>query len=179
MSSPASLWLMPSLASLALLSPVMGALADNHGTPRFQPHLTLDVHDAQVALERDFRRVAEALDRRSVSLTVQRVGHGPARFKTLYLEFDAQDVSLCSARSALGERIPPSSYVFNPHVSLMYAKHLSDMDEGARADLAQHLQERWIGEAVEFDRLALVSPGPHHDDWSEVADWTIVAQCEL
>jgi hypothetical protein len=151
---PLAFWLVPAEPLRTRLVGTIDALAGAHGGPRFEPHVTLDVCDAPLGEEAAtvLARACEAIA--PATLAALATDHSEARFRTLFVPFaDPRPAAIRAAlRAAFDAR---GDYALDPHLSLLYRERL---DCAVRARLAATHDHR--GEAMRFDTVVLVRPGP-------------------
>ena len=165
-----SLWLVPAEPLRAILRSHIDDLAVTLGTPAFDPHVTLV---SGIVESRTTSRAVERMAAAWAPLDVVAgpTGHGPDRFKTLFVEIDDPHVRDLAAALA-GEL----DMVFDPlalraHVSLAYA---TGLPADGRARLAE--AHRFEGQTLRFDTLAASVPGEGIDD---VARWQLTVARRL
>ncbi len=167
---PLSLWLVPAPADHAWLQARIDALAARHGAPRFEPHITLHVAPTPAGADLGALLQAATTLHGPLSLEALPTGHGPDRFKCLFLPFAA--AALRPLHQALQAALP-GDYAFAPHLSLLY----QTLDAPSRASLAR--AEACAGRMIRFDHLAAVRPRPGAADWADVAGWQVVLRQPL
>ena len=169
---PIALWLEPAPDDARTLQVAIDSLAARYGVAPFAPHVTvLAAFEAEpAALERSLAEVAAGT--RPFALDVLGIGHTPAFFQTLFLDFGLAEpvLSLRRQLAPLLGRKPEDAAL--PHLSLLYA-HL---EEPERAALAEEIA---VPPRVRFDALSWVTPGPGRTDWLDVAGWQRGARVRL
>lgn len=157
-----SFWLVPAEPHRAELRTHIDRLALEHGTPAFEPHVTLasgvvDLASVVAAIER------VAGDRAPLEVVAGPTAHGPDRFKAVFVELaDERLHELAAALCAeLGLTFDPAE--LRPHISLIYA---ADLTRHARAAMAA--EHTLAGRTLRFDTLVASVPAGDIDD---VARW--------
>jgi Cyclic phosphodiesterase-like protein len=201
--APAAFWLLPCTADADRLREVILSLARAHGSPAFEPHVTLHVAECPAAadIEGVLARVAQTQP--PLALAALATGHSDAYYKALFVEVscELQDgPGLVTLRRALvgqlvaagddaipepeprrrltpaaqsGTSAAPASYPFHPHVSLLYG----ELPARLRAELASHHDLH--GHTFRFDRIAAVRPAPDHHDLAKVSHWEVYGHRRL
>lgn len=119
-ASGISLWLEPPGPSRARFAALIRRLAEDLGTPVFDPHLTL-----LNAVERPEAEVLERAERfasgqRPIEIRMTRPGVGTQYFHFLFFEVAATP-ELLAARAAVCRTFDVTEQGFMPHISLAYA----------------------------------------------------------
>lgn len=171
-----ALWLLPEREATALLQPRLDALADQFGAPHFAPHVTAYGGTAVIddVLTAACARLARALA--PPRLEVSALTRGDFLFQTLFLALKTSAPLALWFEQVCRDLGNPKNYCLNPHLSLLYAP----LDETAKQTLAEQEQDwfvRHCPRTLDFDRLALVTPGPggwhDFDAWREVVIWPL------
>ena len=157
-----SLWLVPAEPQRAELRAHIDQLAVEHGTPSFEPHVTLAsgvvAHDAVVtAIDR------VAADWGPLDVDAGSTAHGPDRFKAVFVELDDARLHELAAALCAGLGIPFEPDQLRPHLSLLYA---ADLPPHTRAAIAA--AHSFAGTTLRFDTLVASVPGAGSED---VARW--------
>jgi hypothetical protein len=163
-----SVWLMPVIEDLAMLTGIVDGLAEQFGSPRFQPHLTL-VEDMERPAEELASLVAKVAAGVPVfSAPVLEIGMSDLYFRSFYARFEARDHLLDLKKRAIAASAIED---FMPHISLAYG--LADNAEKAEAcgRIAQFLR----GRPIHFSSVAVVSSGKE----IPISDWKIVEKVRL
>ncbi|MBP2548584.1 2'-5' RNA ligase [Neorhizobium galegae] len=152
MSDWHSIWLQPAAPDLERLEATVNRLAEQFGTPRFAPHLTL-VEDMQ----RTAQDLAGVLDRNfagetAFSAAVTTIHGLPQFFRSLYAGFEpAGRLKHLKARAV--EAFGTGSVdTFMPHISLAYG-----VTAEQRASVFAALEREFSGETIRFDAVAVIS----------------------
>ena len=119
-------------------------------------------------LEDVHRQTAASLP---IKLKVSGIGHSSVRFKTLFLEFERNE-QLEQLHENLRKSLK-SSYIFKPHLSLMYQE---DLSQPIRENLVERFEHKFKSAELEFRLIAAVSPGKDQKDFNQVDLWEIVYQ---
>lgn len=159
-------WLIPAEPERGELQARIADLAAEHGTPVFEPHLSVHVGPTttDVDLAALLRRVAAGLP--ALSLQAGPTVHSAERFRALAISFADPWPVRIQARLCAELGHSPSSYPLVPHLSLLYC---ADLDASRRETLAS--RHRFSGRVLRFDALAAVSPGPGKTDFTYVDHW--------
>jgi 2'-5' RNA ligase len=174
---PAAIWLQPHGQQQQMLQSLISALAKQHGTAPFRPHLTVcsatDWDPAKNVAAADYIRRSGLLP-----LTVRKAGisystTSPLRAVVIDVEDNAE---LGAFREAL-RRISAAADLGPPHISLLYTidpqgERLEWCSNDAKLrGLAQHCAAQI--EASEFplgDPVVIASEG----DWTNVKSWRFI-----
>lgn len=154
-----SVWLLPDRAARGQFASLIQALAAEFGAPVFEPHITLFVGTGRSpALSQIIAGTP------SLSVRTEGTGNTPQLFKTVFARIQPSPaLSRLAARAAeLGES--PSSYAFEPHLSLIY----KTLPEEARLQLAGRIA---LPAAFSCDAVCLVRPSGA--GWEDVGRWQI------
>lgn len=169
---PTAVWLLPSTDDALRLTAIIDDLAARHGSPRFEPHLTvlgglrLDPARTQAVMRRIADRTAP------MELAIRGVRHSPVFFESVFLRIEddrrlqALRGQLCVDLGHRPHRAPA------PHVSLVYGELPEDLRRSLRATID-------AGRGLLFDRIALATPGDDALDWLDVSQWRVLAISEL
>jgi hypothetical protein len=172
MNVPIAFWLIPEARRHASFTEVIERLACAHGTPTFEPHVTL--HVAETIDSDDDRALLDGFADRfaTIELVAGDTGHSDARFKTLFVELHEDNRSsgrLTEMQRALRTGLElRSEYKLAPHLSLLYCGQLQDAVRQALA-----LEYRFRGQSIRFDQIAAVRPGTGRQDWEDVSSWEV------
>jgi hypothetical protein len=202
-TAPAAFWLLPCPADADRLREIIHSLARAHGTPVFDPHVTLYVTECPAAADIDGVLARVAQTQPPLALAALATGHSDAYYKALFVEVscELQDgPGLATLRGVLigelvaagNDAIPeeelrrqpppaaqssasaaPASYPFHPHVSLLYGQ----LPARLRAELAS--LHDLHGHTLRFDRIAAVRPAPGHHDLAKVSHWEVYGHRRL
>lgn len=171
MSAPLyALWLLLPPAERARFTELIRTLAEQHGTPSFEPHITLlggisGAQDAVVA-------TTAALARRIAPLHIQlaEIGQRDSYFQCLFVHAVPVPALLRANRDAREQfaRGKDSEYV--PHLSLVYG----DLERTRKTAIAAQLGGRFDRE-FRVEELALVrySRDDRPQDWRRVATFAL------
>lgn len=171
MSTPHyALWLLPPPPERARLRELIRTLAQQHGTPVFEPHVTLlgGIDDAQpTALA-----ATAALARRIAPLRIRlgEIGQRDSYFQCLFVHAIPDAALLQAHRLAREAFARREDAEFLPHLSLVYGI----LDQPQKAAIVAQLGGRLDGEFL-VEELALI--GYRKDDqprgWRPVATFTL------
>ncbi|HUG53303.1 MAG TPA: 2'-5' RNA ligase family protein [Vicinamibacteria bacterium] len=164
MPAARALWLIPEERVRARLAEVIGRLASAHGSPRFEPHVTLV---AGITLEREelvARARTLARDTPPVAVTLTRLSGGPAYYRALVLDVACERLLALHrlAAALVGRAEDPA---FRPHVSIMYA----DLTPASRAVIAAQIGQAWDLPCV-LGRLGVVRVEGPPSAWTREED---------
>ncbi len=163
-----SLWLVPEGAVRERLGRLIAELARRHGTPPFEPHVTLlgglVLPEGEVLA--GAQGLTRSLGRPCVQLTV--LDASDEYFRGLFVRVEETETLLAAhalaAQTFGGEAGPP----FVPHLSLLYGHLTPDAKREALSDLAGT-----FGTGFEAGQLQVVrTEGPP-------ADWRVLAALPL
>jgi len=163
-----SLWLVPDGAVHQALGRLIDELADQHGGPRFPPHITL--LGSVVGSEEEVARGAERIAQQTHALTVDFDGLGAEEvyFRTLYLV--ARPAPALMAANALARQVfpPDRSEPFRPHLSLLYGDYAAE----TKRAISDAIQPR-LPATCEVRALEVYLTEP------PVEAWRLVRRCAL
>jgi hypothetical protein len=170
--TPVAYWLLPCEKDRDRLQTTIDLLSRELDAPLFVPHVTL--YSTVLARDEDPVELIRNLAKRftEIKLTCGPTGHSGMLFKTLYIEFNYQQVATLA--TALRDQCRhQSSYRLEPHLSLLYRS----LPSAARDALAQRMD--FAGKTVRFDAIAAVTPGFGNSDFHDVSSWTVCAHESL
>ena len=112
-------WLLPETVAREVFSREIRELAEQFGSPSFEPHVTIFVAPAN---SRAPREILRELRQVNIELTIHSIRFSEQFTKTLFVQFETN-----SALQQLGDAIRKASgardrYLLDPHLSLLYAK---------------------------------------------------------
>jgi 2'-5' RNA ligase len=206
---PVSFWLLPAASDAQWLQALVDSLAQQHGAPPFEPHITLHAaacpRDADLHLQAVMDETARSCN--ALSLTALATGESAAYFKTLFVNFpvDGQDgerlvelrrrlVTALVAGSGERETAQGPSTTSLPieretaadsfereMAAYSFLPHLSLLYADVSPSLRSALaqQNNHQGRRFAFDRIAAVRPASGHADLSQVANWEVFARRTL
>jgi 2'-5' RNA ligase len=172
----AAIWLQPSGRQERSLRSLIAALAREHGTVPFRPHLTVcgpDLNPASWDAAADYIRRGKTLP-----LTAARTGISySTQFPFRAVVIDVADSPQLGAFREDLRRITGAAELQPPHISLLYTLDKGGLQPGWSSDesrlgaIAEECAARI--EATEFvlGRAAIVAP---EGDWTNIASWRVV-----
>lgn len=165
MSDWHSIWLQPAASDFERLQATVNRLADQLGTPRFIPHLTL-VEDMQ----RTAQDLAGVLDlnfagEKAFSAPVTIIHGLPQFFRSLYLGFEPAGRLKHLKTRAVEAFSTGSVDTFMPHISLAYG-----VTAEQRASVLAALEQEFSGATIRFDAIGVISSAQS----VPIEDWKIV-----
>ena len=170
-SSVHSVWLMPVIEDLVMLTGIVDGLAEEFGAPRFEPHLTL-VEDMERPAEELAPLVAEvAAGVPAFSAPISEIGMSDLFFRSFYARFEAKGPLLELKKRAIGKIAASPIGDFMPHISLAYG--LNDSSEKAEASV--RITQFLRGRPIHFSAIAVVSSGKE----IPISDWKVVEKVRL
>lgn len=196
---PFAIWLLPDDDDAVWLAERIRALAEIHGAPAFEPHITLHVGqcDPLADIASALTRVAHAGSEPRLALAAGPTGESAAYFKALFItiatatadgealsglrrrvveellntDTGATRYAPAAATSALDQAL--AAYRLEPHLSLLYGNLSREVRR--RLARANDLRGRRIG----FTRIAAVRPAPGHEGLTSVDGWQVFGHCPL
>jgi 2'-5' RNA ligase len=114
-------WLVPAAGPARdHLSATIGALAAEHGAPRFEPHVTMAgrFHSGEQAAARALTSITASV--RPFEVRFAAAGHEQAYFRALYLRAEPS-LQLTALHEAARAAWALQSRPYMPHLSLLYA----------------------------------------------------------
>jgi hypothetical protein len=199
---PAAFWLLPCPDDGHRLQTLIDQLADAHGTPRFEPHVTLHVTTLPTTLDIESALAQAAEQHSPLALSALATGHLNVYYKALFvnLSCEMQDgpglvtlrrnlvaasmsgappVVATSGALARGTavRVPAlkPSAIDHELAGYRFDPHLSLLYGDLPASTRAELASTHDlhGHTLRFDRIAAVRPAPGRSDLSCVADWDV------
>lgn len=170
MSDWHSIWLQPADTDFKRLQATINRLADQFGTPRFMPHLTL-VEDMQRTAE-DLAGVLDANFAGEIGFSAPvTIIHGlPQFFRSLYAGFEPAG-RLRHLKTRAVEAFGTGSVdTFMPHISLAYGVTVEQ-----RASVLAALKQEFSGETIRLDAIAVISSAQS----VPIENWKIVHTLRL
>jgi hypothetical protein len=201
---PVAFWLLPCEADAHWLQDRIDRLAQRHGGPRFDAHITLHVAGCPARTDRtDLEAVMLRLAARSVALRLAalQTGESQAYYKALYVDIAADRMDgarLPALRrqlveewlAAIAGREQPEAHGPKPAASFgleqalaayEFLPHLSllygQLSQPLRQELAA--QNDLQGRILVFDRVAAVRPAAGRADLARVEDWDVFGHRRL
>jgi 2'-5' RNA ligase len=173
MSNPVTVWLVPAEPARAELLRQIAALAAEHGTVPFPPHVTLFTTEAPVIDPRSWDHLLAQIAARHSPLTLEPTGtsHSDEFSKTLFFQFRPSPQLTALQGDVSRSASPGAEYQFSPHMSLLYKELTAEV----RASLAQRIP---LPGPIPADTLVAVIPG-ESGDWHDVAGWREIASRRL
>jgi 2'-5' RNA ligase len=171
MSAPLyALWLLLPPAERARFGELIGTLAEQHGTPSFEPHITLlggiDATQATAVA------ATAALARRIAPLHIRlaEIGQRESYFQCLFVHAVPGPALLQAHRLAREAFARRDDAEFLPHLSLVYG----DLEQAQKAAIAARLGARLDSE-FRVEELALICyrKGDQPQDWRRVAAFAL------
>jgi len=162
-----TLWLTPCEPLRSQLRSIIRQLATRFDAVEFEPHVTVfcgpstDIEARTVA-----RRIAEQFS--PIELIADRVDHSGHYTKTLFVQFQDSVLLRHIFETAVALYSRPSSYILNPHLSLIYKK----LDQGSRRTLCNTLDVP-TG-SYRFDRIRMIKTQLPIEDDGPVRRWRVV-----
>jgi 2'-5' RNA ligase len=154
--TPLMTWLVPVAGpERDQLAATIDRLAAEHGTPRFQPHVTVlpTVDSSEDHAPRTLTSLAAGVP--PIELTLAAIGHEETYFRSLYLRAEPSGQLLALREAAQRAwALDPSPYL--PHLSLLY----SDIPEQDKNSLVDRIGIR-VPFTVRFDAVELWARDPH------------------
>jgi Cyclic phosphodiesterase-like protein len=170
-----SIWLLPQAAQEQTLQAVIDGLADQHGTVRFQPHLTVCGSLRNIAA----LDAASASVRQSgslpLSVTVTGVASGAeSPFRAVFAEVE-NSRGLRDFRETLRD-MTGAGELHPPHISLFYTldrntqRQMPQFDAARLRAIAEDCSARIPGGELILDRAVVKTA---EDRWENVSSWAI------
>ena len=161
-----TLWLTPAEPLRSALRSIIGLLAATLDAVEFEPHVTVFCGPSTEAAARGL--VQKIASRTSpVVLTADRLDQTEIFTKTLFVQFH-ESAPLRRMFETVKASSPPSDYVLNPHLSLLYRK----LTAVKRQELCETLAVP-TG-AYSFDRVRMVETELPIEDDGPVRRWRVV-----
>jgi hypothetical protein len=154
-----AIWLLPAPEDAGPLRRQIAALARQHGSAPFEPHLTLAPLPELPLPELGIRLQAAARQAAPLRVQIRGAGWSGAFFRALVLEAVLQP-----DLQALRDAIAPGAGGWAPHVSLLYGEYESDV-------LARTAAALEIPAQIRFDALQWAAPAPPELDWRQIRRW--------
>jgi hypothetical protein len=170
-----SIWLLPQAAQEQALQAVIEGLADQHGTVRFQPHLTICGSLRNIAS----LDAASAYVRQSgllpLTATITGVASGvESPFRAVFAEVE-DSRALREFREILRD-MTGAGELHPPHISLLYTldrntqQPMPQLDAARLRAIAADCSARIPHGAMMFDRAVVKTA---EDRWENVSSWAI------
>jgi hypothetical protein len=166
-------WLMPEPEMCCRLQPVIDDLAGRFAAPPFTPHVTL--YTCQRSLDQSeliqLIRVAQAT--RPLSLAAVGLATGERLAQTLFLRLQTE-AAISTLHHALHAGVAqPSSYLLDPHLSLLYQK----LSTATRTTLIEELKLPVTN--LHCDTLQAVAIPERLDDMAAFVGWKTLISVRL
>jgi hypothetical protein len=170
-----SIWLLPQAAQEAAVRAVIDGLADQHGTVRFQPHLTACSSLRNIAAldaASDYVRQSASLP---LTATITGVTSGAeSPFRAVFIEVE-NSRALGEFREALRD-LTGAGELHPPHVSLLYTldrntqQPMSQLDAARLRAIAEDCNTRIRRGDLILDRAVVKTA---EDRWENVSSWAV------
>ncbi|MEW5977729.1 MAG: 2'-5' RNA ligase family protein [Acidobacteriota bacterium] len=163
-----SLWLQPEGPLFTRLSGLIEALAQQFGTPAFEPHVTL--LSGVTGSKDDVLRRAEGLCRRLVPFIVPArcLDSRPEYFRCFFVRLEETPV-LLNAHARAVECFAQEPAEFLPHLSLVYG----DLSRQEKVELASQLGRDWHFDLrIQQVHVYRTEGAPH--EWYRVRQFPLV-----
>lgn len=193
---PIALWLLPCADDAQWLQHLIFGLAQGHGTPPFEPHVSLHVGNYPPAADIAGAIAATASGWPPLDLNARVTRETDAYYRSVFVEIAEDEAdgphlaglrrqlvqALCERAGHDPQRTPLqgdasadtaelerelAGFDFRPHLSLLYS-HLA---QPVRAALARENDLR--GRRIVFDRISAVRPAAGCPDLSQVPYWEV------
>lgn len=166
-SRPIAFCLVPAQADHSRLSKIIGELARELDAPLFEPHVTLHVGEQTAEDNIEALLAGIAVSMQPIELIARATGHTEALFKTLFVEFEADDRPHALHRVLRTGLVGRADYALEPHLSLVYKV----LPEAKRRELAARYDFR--GQRITFDHIVAVRPAGNDDHWLDIPGWDV------
>ena len=162
-----SLWLTPREPLRSALCSTIRQLAAQYDAVEFEPHVTVFCGPSTDDESREIvRRIAGQFQ--PIELTGDRLNHSELYTKTLFVQFHNSAVLRQMFRTVAAHCSQPSTYVLNPHLSLLYKK----LPAVTLKELSERLDVPTGGYA--FDRVRVIETELPIEDDGPVRRWRTV-----
>lgn len=158
-------WLIPEVCARRELAKIINELASHYNAPVFLPHLTLyscarTPRQAELA-----QSVTSALTTGPLTVRTTGVGTGEKLARTLYCKVQKEPALEAWSQALHGGMPHPSSYQFEPHLSLLYQA----LPLPVREQLAR--ETRLSLDEITFDELRVVAIPNQIKTMDDFAGW--------
>jgi 2'-5' RNA ligase len=144
-------WLEPSEPDRAFYQAIIDRLAQKYDVPKFAPHVTLyvDRYDP----DRNIQALLEIVTNKitPITLEIENIQFSDLFTKTLFIQFRSDSMLHQLNESIRQQFSPPSGYVLNPHLSLIYSQTLSNNE---KQQLASEIELR--DRVMRFDLVSAI-----------------------
>lgn len=168
-----AIWLVPQYPERRLLQERIRSLASRYSGPVFVPHMTLySCH--RTPQQQELAVLARIARSRSPLLfETEDYACGSSLTKAFYLRLMSSPAAE-ELQGALHRELPrPSTYQFEPHVSLLY----QELSQSAQAELLQETRLRH--EDIRFDQLWAVAIPERLRSAGNLSGWQTLLTCRL
>jgi hypothetical protein len=173
---PASIWLQPDPAAAALLQKLVRSLAAEHGTPPFQPHLTVCNALADPSIWQG--TATDYVKNSALPFVVRKMGiSSSAEIWSQSLIIDlVDDPALRRFREDL-QRLTGGGRFHPPHISLLYAldgssgRRLPSLDAARLHEIAEDCAARLTIEEFHLARPVVVTTD---GNWTNIRSWRVM-----
>ena len=170
-----SIWLLPQAAQEQALRAVIDGLADQHGTVRFQPHLTVCGSLRNIAALDDASAYVRQSGTLPLNLTITGVASGvESPFRAVFAEVE-NSRGLREFRETLRD-MTGAGELHPPHISLLYTldrnaqRPMPHLDAGRLRAIAEDCSTRVPRGELILDRAVVKTA---EDRWENVGSWAI------
>lgn len=173
MKTKVSFWLIPSEEDRAFFQKIIDTLAKEYDAPAFTPHVT--IYSGEFAPDETAASLIEKATEgvKPFSLKVDKLLYSDEFTKTLFVQFQQSVILSKISEIIRSHSLNPSSFVLNPHLSLIYKQ----MDEATKKKLTTSLI--LTRSEVVFNEVKAISTPEKVQSWADVESWKVICVSKL
>ncbi|MEX0685435.1 MAG: 2'-5' RNA ligase family protein [Balneolales bacterium] len=162
-NTTSSLWLKPIGTVYDELSMLINELAREHGSPRFEPHVTL-ISGLNSPIDHILNKIDKmSMPNNSVEIQLGKIGYKNNRFQSFFAHVENEDIFSLreQCKKAIGHQ---DIEEFMPHLSLMY----HEMPEKKKEALSKRLGDT-LDMKFTATQIHVISTNGEPEEWKEIA----------
>jgi 2'-5' RNA ligase len=168
-----SFWLLPAEADRVFYQETIRALAQAYDAPVFTPHVTLYSGTCPPEADPEDMLTQATQGVQGFSLHIDRILYTEEFTKTVFVQLLPSTLLRSIAENLSKRCAPPSGYVLNPHVSLIYKQ----MSAKEKQQIATTI--RLPASTVFFDEVSAVATSNTTQTREDVESWKVICSKKL
>ena len=173
MKTKVSFWLIPSEEDRAFFQGIIDTLSQEYDAPDFTAHVT--IYSGEFAPDESVASLIEKATQgvEPFSLKVDKLLYSDEFTKTLFVQFQPSVILSKISEIIRSNSLKPSSFVLNPHLSLIYKQ----MDEATKKKLTTSLTI--TRSEVVFNEVKAISTPEKVQSRADVESWKVICASKL
>lgn len=173
MKTKVSFWLIPSEEDRAFFQRIIDTLSQEYDAPGFTPHVT--IYSGEFAPDESaaslIGKATQGVE--PFSLKIDKLLYSDEFTKTLFVQFQPSVILSKISEIIRSNSRKPSSFVLNPHLSLIYKQ----MDEATKKKLTTSLP--LTGSEVVFNEVKAIFTPEKVQSRADVESWKVICASKL